>query len=228
MSLIRADLHNHTHYSPDSILSPEHLLRRARKRKLDAVAVTDHNTIRGGLAARELAERECPEVRIIVGEEVRTRDGEILGLFLTEEVPRGLSAAETVDRIKAQGGLAGAPHPYDSFRSGLDERVMRELAPQLDFIEGLNARMILAMHNDRACGFAAKHGLPLSAASDAHSPREIGRAYVEMPDFETPQQFLDSLRAGRLRGRLSSPFIHMMSRYATIRTKLGWRPANSE
>jgi hypothetical protein len=224
MSLIHADLHNHTYFSPDSILSPEHLLRRARSRKLSVVAVTDHNTIRGGLATQELAARSYPDVRIIVGEEVRTRDGEVLGLFLSEEVPRGLSAAETVDRIKSQGGLAGAPHPYDSFRSGLDERVMHELAPRLDFVEGLNARMIFAMHNQRGREFAASHSLPLSAASDAHSPREIGRAYVEMPDFETPAQFLEALSDGKLVGHLSSPFIHWISRYATIRTKLGWRP----
>jgi predicted metal-dependent phosphoesterase TrpH len=171
-----------------------------------------------------MAARSYPDVRIIVGEEVRTRDGEVLGLFLLEEVPRGLSAADTVDRIKAQGGLAGTPHPYDTFRSGLDEELMHELASRLDFIEGLNARMIFAMHNQRAQEFATKHSLPVSAASDAHSPREIGRAYVEMPDFETPAQFLDSLRDGKLVGRLSSPFIHWISRYAAIRRKLGWRP----
>jgi predicted metal-dependent phosphoesterase TrpH len=224
MSPLHADLHNHTYYSPDSILSPDHLLRRARQRKLSVVAVTDHNTIRGGLATRDLAARNYPDIRIIVGEEVRTREGEVLGLFLSEDVPRGLSAAETIDRIHAQGGLAGAPHPYDTFRSGLNETVLHELAPQLDFIEGLNSRMIFAVHNEKARQFAPGRGLPLSAASDAHSPREIGRAYVTMPDFETPAQFLESLHAGKLKGRLSSPFIHMVSRYATIRTRLGWRP----
>lgn len=220
---IRADLHNHTHHSPDSILSPEYLLRRARERSIDVIAVTDHNTVRGGLVVQELAAREYPDVRVIVGEEVRTRDGEVLGLFLTEEVPRDLSASETVERIKAQGGLAGAPHPYDSFRSGLDGR-MEQIASRLDFVEGLNARMIFRRHNMEARKFARAHGLPLSAASDAHSPREIGRAYVRMPDFSTPSEFLESLRAGKLVGRLSSPFIHWISRYATLRTKTGWRP----
>ena len=222
-ALIRADLHNHTHFSPDSILSPEYLLRRARERSIDVIAVTDHNTVRGGLVVHELAAREYPEIRVVVGEEVRTREGEMLGLFLTEDVPRDLSAAETVERIKAQGGLAGAPHPFDSFRSGLAGR-MEEVADQLDFVEGLNARMIFRRHNTEARKFARAHSLPLSAASDAHSPREIVRAYVRMPDFSTPAEFLESLRAGKLVGRLSSPFIHWISRYATIRTKTGWRP----
>jgi predicted metal-dependent phosphoesterase TrpH len=199
------------------------LLRRARERSIDVIAVTDHNAVSGGLVVQELAARAYPDVRVIVGEEVRTRDGEVLGLFLTEGVPRDLSAGDTIARIKAQGGLAGAPHPFDSFRSGLDGR-MKGVAGELDFVEGLNARMIFRKHNTEARKFARDHGLPLSAASDAHSPREIGQAYVRMPDFSTPVEFLESLRAGRLVGRLSSPFIHWISRYATLRTRMGWRP----
>ncbi len=222
--LVRADLHNHSYYSPDSVASPEQLLRRAKARRIDVLAVTDHDTTRGGLVAQELAAKSFPEVRVIVGEEVRTRDGEILGLFLGEEVPRGLSAEETIARIKAQGAIAGAPHPYDMFRSGLKPDVLEHIAPELDFIEGLNARMVLASHNERARKFAEAHNLPASAASDAHSPQEVGRAYVEMHDFGTPSEFVESLREGRLRGRLSSPLIHLWSRYAKLRRLLGWRP----
>ncbi|MCH8200322.1 MAG: PHP domain-containing protein [Chloroflexi bacterium] len=222
--LIRADLHNHSYYSPDSIASPEELLRRAKARRIDVLAVTDHDTTRGGRAAQELAAKRFPEVRVIVGEEVRTRDGEILGLFLSEEVPPGLSAEETLARIKAQGGVAGAPHPYDTFRSGLEPDVLERIAPDLDFIEGLNARMVFSSANDRAVEFAKAHGIPTSAASDAHSPREVGRAYAEIPDFATAAEFVESLRQGRLGGRLSSPLIHLMSRYAKMRRLLGWRP----
>ncbi|HEY5639989.1 MAG TPA: CehA/McbA family metallohydrolase [Dehalococcoidia bacterium] len=222
--LIRADLHNHSYYSPDSIASPEELLRRATARRIDVLAVTDHDTTRGGLAAQGLAAKNFPGLRVIVGEEVRTRDGEILGLFLSEDVPRGLSAEETIARIKAQGGVAGAPHPYDMFRSGLKPDVLERIATDLDFIEGLNARMVFSSHNDRAREFAESHGLPMSAASDAHSRREVGRAYVEMPDFRTPAEFVESLRKGRLRGRLSSPLIHLWSRYAKMRRLMGWRP----
>lgn len=224
MALICADLHNHTFYSPDSILSPRTMLERALKRKIDVIAVTDHNTTRGGEACRELAAREFPDVQVIVGEEVKTEDGEVLGLFLTEEIPRGLSAIETADRIHAQGGLAGAPHPFDHLRTSLQESGLVALSERLDFMEGLNARIVRPVHNDNACGYAARHGIALSAASDAHSPREVGRCYVEMPDFTTPAEFLESLRQGTLRGKLSSPAIHLISRFATIRGKLGWKP----
>ena len=181
--LIRADLHNHTYYSTDSILSPKDMLARARARGLNVIAVTDHNTTRGGCATRDLAAELGTEVRVIVGEEVRTRDGEVLGLFLSEDIPRGLSAAATVDRIKTQGGIAGAPHPFDPFRSGLDAVVLESLAGRLDFIEGLNGRVVNAAHNEKAIEFAREHNLPLSAASDAHSAGEVGRVHVEMPDF---------------------------------------------
>jgi predicted metal-dependent phosphoesterase TrpH len=224
MSRIRADLHNHTHYSPDSILSPEHLLRRASERGIGVIAVTDHDTVRGGLVVRDLAAKTRPEIRIIVGEEVRTRDGEVLGLFLEDDIQHGLSAEETIRRIKDAGGLAGAPHPFDSFRSGLDER-MERVADSLDFVEGLNARIYLRRHNTRARKFAREHGLPISAASDAHSPREVGRAYVTMDDFTTPAEFLQALKPGKPGGRVSSPLIHLVSRYAKLRSGLGWEPA---
>ena len=221
---IRADLHNHTHYSPDSILSPADLLRRARERGIDVIAVTDHNTVRGGLVCAELAAKEYPEVRVIVGEEVKTRDGEVLGLFLTEDIPRDLTAGETIQRIHEQGGVAGAPHPFDPYRSGLKEDGMAAVLDLVDFIEGLNARMISEAHNEQARRYAAENDLPMTAASDAHSSREVGRAYAIMPRFETPEQFLSAVWQSKLEGRLSSPFIHLISRYATIRRKLGWRP----
>jgi predicted metal-dependent phosphoesterase TrpH len=222
--LIRVDCHNHTYYSPDSILSPGTMLRRAKARGLNVIAVTDHNTVRGGLVAQELAAKRFPELRVIAGEEVRTADGEVLGLFLSQDIPRDLSAIETIECIHAQGGVAGAPHPFDPLRSGLRAEGLALIEGQLEFIEGLNARMVNAAHNEQAQKYAKAHGLPLSAASDAHSPREIARCYVEMPDFETPAQFLESLRAGKLRGRLSSPLIHLISRYAMLRRALGWRP----
>lgn len=217
--LIRVDLHNHTYYSPDSILSPRRFVREASRRRLDVVAITDHNTIRGGLAARELSERP-----VIIGEEVKSADGEILGLFLSEQVPKGLSASETITRIKAQGGLVGVPHPFDSLRSALNEEVMLALIDKIDFIEALNARMVFSAHNDKARDFATAHGLPTTAGSDAHSPWEVGRCYVEMPPFEGPGDFIAALRQGRLAGRLSTPFVHLISRYAYLRRALGWKP----
>lgn len=218
--VVRVDLHNHSHYSPDSILTPKQFVREARRRKVDVVAVTDHNTVRGALAVRELA-----DFPVIIGEEIRSEDGEILGLFLTDEVPKGLSGAETIARVKDQGGLVGIPHPFDSLRSALREEVMLSLFDQIDFIEGLNARMVFSAHNDRARELAAERGLPMSAGSDAHSSWEVGRAWVEMPLFEGPRDFLVALRQGTLAGKLSTPLVHLISRYAYLRRALGWRPA---
>src|SRR5690242_17273178 len=136
-NLIRADFHNHTHYSPDSILSPRAFVRDARSRGLTTAAITAHNTIRGALVVRDLA-----DFPLLLGEEVRSADGEVLGLFLSEDVPRDLPASETIARIKHQGGIVGVPHPFDSLRSALREDVMLALIDQIDFIEALNARMV--------------------------------------------------------------------------------------
>jgi predicted metal-dependent phosphoesterase TrpH len=218
-NFIRADFHNHTHYSPDSILSPRAFVREARRRGLTTAAITDHNTIRGALVARELA-----DFPVIIGEEVKTTDGEILGLFLSEDVPRDLPASETIARIKHQGGIVGVPHPFDSLRSALLEDVMLGLIDQIDFIEALNARMVFSAHNDKARTFARERGLPVSAGSDAHSAWEVARVSVRMPPFEGPRDFIAALRQGSLTGRLSTPFVHLISRYAYLRRALGWKP----
>ncbi len=216
---LRADLHTHTHFSRDSVASPRALVDACRRKGIDCLAVTDHNTIRGGLEARELA-----DFTVIVGEEVRTADGEVIGLFLTEEIPGGLPAEETVGRILAQGGVAGVPHPYDRLRLGLRHDEMVRLLPRLSFVEALNARIVFPADNGRARRFAEGNGLAMSAATDAHHPLEIGRCYVEMRPFEGPQDFVAALREGRIVGGLSSPLVHLFSRYAVLRRRLGWRP----
>jgi predicted metal-dependent phosphoesterase TrpH len=217
---VRADLHNHSHFSPDSILSPRDIVRRARSVGLTHIAVTDHNTVRGGLEARELADG----VEVIIGEEVRSSEGEILGLFIEKDIPRGLSGAETIARIKEQGGIVGIPHPFDHLRLALREDAILANIQEIDFLEVLNSRIVFPSHNKRAEEFARRHGLPPSAASDAHSPREVGRSYVDMPAFNGPENFLESLRSGVVRGRLSSPLIHLVSRYARICHRLGLLP----
>lgn len=217
--VIRADLHTHTFYSPDSITSPERLVGECRRRGIDCLAVTEHNTIKGALAVREIA-----SFQVIVGEEVRSAQGEILGLFLTEEVPPGLSPEETVQRIIEQGGLVGIPHPFDRFRGALEYEAMRQLAAHIHFIEAFNARTTFPGDNGRALRYAQGNGLPVTAGSDAHSPWEVGRAYVEMSPFDGPQSFLAALRTGRIVGQLSNPLVHLASRWAWLRRQLGWRP----
>jgi len=217
--LIRADLHNHTFYSPDGITSPQRFVKECQRRGIDCAAVTEHNTIRGGLAVQEIA-----PFMVIVGEEVRSSRGEILGLFLTREVPPGLSPEETMERIVEQGGLVGIPHPFDRFRGALEYESMRRLTPRINFIEAFNARTTFPGDNGRALRYAQDNDLPISAASDAHSPWEMGHAYVEMPAFEGPQSFLAALREGQIVGRLSNPLVHLASRWAWLRHRWGWRP----
>jgi hypothetical protein len=217
--LLRIDLHTHTHYSPDSITSPRRFVEACQRKGITCVAVTDHDTMRGALAVEEIA-----PFRVIVGEEICTREGEIIGLFLSEEIPPGLSALETVERIRAQSGLVSVPHPLDRFRGGIGAEGLAELAPLVDIVEVMNARTTVAQDNDKASRVAEEHGLVGVAVTDAHSPWEMGRAYVEAPAFEEPAELLEALRWGTLAGRPSSPLVHLISRYATLRRKLGWKP----
>lgn len=177
----KADTHTHTKYSglskvlflslPDSVSEPDEVIRAAEARGLDVVCVTDHNTIRGGLEARKVAAK----VEVVVGEEVGTADGEVLGLFLTEDVPRGLSAAETIDRIHAQGGVAIAPHPFSAHCSALGKKVF-EL--DLDGIEAFNSIHRDRYSNEIAQRLCASAGKALTGGSDAHGPSMVGNAYT--------------------------------------------------
>jgi predicted metal-dependent phosphoesterase TrpH len=181
------------------------------------VAVTDHNTLEG---ARVFC-REAPD-RFLMGEEIRTTEGEVLALFIEEHVPPNLSLQETVDRIHAQGGLVGASHPLDRYRDeAMGRQVLEIVRGQLDFVEVLNARMIDHDDNRLARDLAVRWGLAASAGSDAHAAFEVGRAYVEMPRFEGRHDFVDCLAQAQIGGRLSSPLVHLISTYAKWRKRLG-------
>lgn len=210
-TLIKADLHSHTRLSPDSIVGPEEFVRRYAAKDFGCVAVTDHNTLEGALAVRPLA-----PFTVIVGEEIRSADGEILGFFLQEAVPRGLSAVETVRAIKAQGGLVALPHPFDRFRQPVREEVLPEILPHVDIVEVFNARTTLQRDNQRARALAQGHGLAMSAASDAHTPWEIGTVWVEMPEFDGPHSFLAALRQATIHGRRSAKLVHLFSTVAKL------------
>jgi predicted metal-dependent phosphoesterase TrpH len=214
---MRIDLHCHTRYSPDSLTTFKALLRWMDRRGLDVVVITDHNTVAGALDFHARA----PD-RFLVGEEIKTVDGELLALFLKEEVPSGLSLQESMALVRAQGGLLGVSHPLDRVRGeGVGREILEEIHEALDFVEVFNARMTFPADNDRAQELAARWGLPGSAGSDAHAPFEVGRAYVELAPFNGPPSFLESLARGQICGRLSSPLVHLVSRYAKARRRLG-------
>ncbi|WP_345463691.1 PHP domain-containing protein [Actinoallomurus oryzae] len=195
---VRVDCHLHTVHSGDAVTTVERLAERVRAERLDVVCVTDHHTLRG---AHEAIERDVG-ARIVVGEEIRTGAGEVIGLFLTGRIPYVLPLADAVRRVREQGGLVYAPHPYDPARAGLgaDGLAALHAAGALDAVEVFNAKIADQELNRRAARFAEAYGLPGGAGSDAHDPEGVGAAYVEMPDFDGPQDFLAALRAGRIVG----------------------------
>lgn len=216
---MRIDLHCHTCFSRDSLTSFDALLRSMDRQGLDMVAITDHNTVAGAL---DFCTR-APD-RFLVGEEIKTTHGELIALFLEEEIPPGLSLEETISRVHVQGGLVGAPHPLDRVRGeAVGGETLEKIHAQLDFLEAFNARVTYASDNDLARDLAGRWGLPATAGSDAHAPSEVGRAYVEMTPFEDPDAFLGSLGKGQIRGRLSSPLVHFYSTYAKWRKRAGAR-----
>lgn len=213
---LRADLHCHTVYSKDSLTPLEAVIRACRRKGLQRIAITGHNTIEGALRLRDLA----PEL-VIVGEEIKTTHGEIQAFFIEQRIPPGLSPEETVARVREQGGVVGVSHPLDPTRGeALGEQNLRRIVHLLDCIEVFNARTTFALHNRRAAEFARAHGLPGTAGSDAHTAFEIGRAHVEMPAFDGPASFLEALAKGRVVGRESLPLVHLFSRWATFRKRL--------
>lgn len=211
----RVDLHLHTHYSRDCAVSPRRLVEVARERGLSRIAVTDHNRIAGALEAHALA----PDF-VIVGEEIKTDSGELLAYFIREEIPAGLSPEETIRRIREQGGIVGVSHPLDQLRrEAMGRDVLLRILPHVDCLEVFNARVVWPSDNARALAFAGEHGLPGAAGSDAHSVYEVGRAYVEVPPFGGPQEFLEALKQGRAVGRLSTPLVHLISTVNKLRRR---------
>jgi hypothetical protein len=179
------DLHCHTRASFDSLSSPSAVVRAAIARGLTHLAITDHERIDGAFEAQELASRlvagGSDPLTVIVGEEVRTADGDLIALFLERPVPPGMSATDTVAAIREQGGLVGIPHPFDRFRGTLARGGgMRDVLPLVDWIEAHNARLV-GRGNDRAAEFAAEQGLPGVGVSDAHTVLEVGIAYTILP-----------------------------------------------
>ena len=213
-NLLKADLHVHTRYSEDAISPPKLIVQHCLKVGINCLAVTDHNEISGAFEVKRLA-----PFKVIVGEEVLTNQGEIIGYFLKEKIPDRLSPEETVARIKAQGGLVCVPHPYDLLRSGtrIHPQALEEILPDADLIEVFNSKSMLLRDSTRALKLAQKHGLPGTAGSDAHIIREIGSTYMEIPEFSDAEQFLQSVRRGKVFGHRTSLWMHF---YIGIRNRL--------
>jgi hypothetical protein len=189
--LIDVDLHMHTDHSPDCATPVEVLLSTAEERGLGAIAVTDHNEISGALEAREKADG----VKVIVAEEVKTaHQGEVIGLFIEEKIPRGMSLVETIAEIKRQGGLVYVPHPFDRLHSVPDYEHLLTVLDDVDAIEVFNPRVAFKPFNEEAARFAAKYRIVAGAGSDSHVAAGLGSVRIRMRDFDGPEEFLESLR----------------------------------
>ena len=211
-------MHTHCEASPDSRTPIAEQARGVRAARIDVICATDHNTIDGALRLRELADG----FRVVVGEEISSRDGEIIGLFLERAVPRDLSGEETIARIHDQGGLVVVPHPFSlNRRYHMRRASLDRLHPQIDALEIFNAREAIFLNNRSAAAYAKAHDIVGTAGSDAHRASEIGRAFVEMPDFAGRGDFLTSLKQGVAQGRLSGGRVHVYTRYDRFRKWLG-------
>jgi len=201
--LIEVDLHMHTDHSHDCATPVEVLLATAREQGLGAIAVTDHNEVSGALEAR--AQAAEAGVKVIVGEEVKTAgQGEVIGLFIEQKIPRGLSLRETVADIKRQGGLVYVPHPFDRMHSVPDYEHLLTIIDDVDAIEVFNPRVAISAFNDEAVRFAAKYRIPAGAGSDSHVAQGLGSVRIRMRDFDGPAEFMQSLREADILTRPSS------------------------
>jgi len=211
--MVKADLHIHTEYSMDCNTPLSQIIERCLETGINCIAIADHGTIEGALEMQKIA-----PFTVIVAEEIRTPYGEVMGMFLKEGIPNGTPLEETITRIKAQGGLVAIPHPFDTFRGmGVGNEILEELVEQIDIIEVFNARSPFLRYSTRAQIFAQKYAIPGIAGSDAHTPNEIGNAYIEMPEFNDKDEFLHALTKGKIFGRRSSLLVHFNSTWTRLK-----------
>jgi predicted metal-dependent phosphoesterase TrpH len=219
MQNITVELHSHTCYSKDSLILPEQLLKVCEQRGIDRIAITDHNSTEGAVQAAALD----PE-SVIIGEEIMTTRGELLAYFVEEWVPPDLTPMETIHILRDQGAFISVSHPYDAIRSGSwREADLLEILPWVDAIEVYNARTLTDRPNRKAQRAASEANLLQTAGSDAHAYSEVGTTVMRLSPFKDPESMRHALRGAEIIARRSSPFVHLFSRYASLRKTLGWR-----
>jgi predicted metal-dependent phosphoesterase TrpH len=213
---LKVEFHCHTHASNDSLTPPEELIAAARRKGIDRLVVTDHNTLAGAQAARELD----PEL-VIVGEEIMTTHGEILAAFVLEEIPAGLEPQETIRRLRDQNAFISVSHPFDAWRSGgWEEADLLEILPRVDAIEVYNSRCMLPRFNREARRFAERHNIPGTVGSDAHAAFEVGRSVLQLEPFDGSDGLRSIIRTGVPQLKWSPPWYRLVSRYAAAYQKV--------
>lgn len=213
--MIKLEFHCHTHASKDSLTRPADLIKSARRKGLDRLVITDHNSIAGALEAQVID----PEL-VIVGEEIMTTKGEILAAYVTEEIPPFLSPQETIGRLKEQGAFISVSHPFDEMRAGgWKETDLLEIIPFVDAIEIYNSRCMLPKFNRRAREFVERHNLAGTVGSDAHAAFEVGRSVLLLDQFTGPNEMREVIRGAKFRVKWSPWWFHLVSRYASMKKK---------
>jgi predicted metal-dependent phosphoesterase TrpH len=217
--LLKADLHIHTKYSLDCQTPLEKIVERCQELGINCIAIADHGTAEGALEMQKLAP---PSLKVIVAEEILTTEGEIMGMFLKEtiksESDARITPQEAVRLIRAQGGLVNIPHPFETFRgSALKAKVLDEIVKDIDLVEVLNSRSLFPKNSNKAKDFAIKHGLPGSAGSDAHHPRQIGKAYIEIENFGSKEEFIRAVARGTIRGERSGLYVLFFSAWLRLK-----------
>jgi predicted metal-dependent phosphoesterase TrpH len=216
----KVEFHCHTIHSKDCLVSLEDLHASAIKKGLDRVVVTDHNSIEGALKAVELDPQ-----RFIAGEEIMTRQGELLGMFMSELIPPGMPAMKTIELLRAQGAFISVSHPFDTFREGGWELSdLAEITPYIDAIEVFNSRCMWPRFNTHAADYAMQHNLLSTVGSDSHSTSELGTATLILPEFNDTASLKVALRTAQFSTHYSGPWVHFYSRYAAWRKRAAYRP----
>jgi hypothetical protein len=217
MTLLRVDFHAHTFASKDSLTTTEIFLNSLRRKNLDRVVITDHNTIDGATRIQK-----HDPVHIIIGEEIMTSRGEILAAYVKECVPAGLSPVQTIEILRDQGAFISISHPFDAWRNGgWDIGDLEKIVSMVDAIEVFNARCIRKKFNQQAAEYAERNNVAGTAGSDAHTAMELGACTVLLPEFGTAEELRNVISAGTIHGKPSPFWVHFGSRYARTRKKVG-------
>jgi hypothetical protein len=214
--MLNVEFHCHTIYSKDALMTPGRLVTACCEKGIDRVVVTDHNTLAGAHAAQAI-----DDSLVIVGEEIMTTQGELLAVFVEEEIPAGLPPEEAIRRLREQGAFISVSHPFDRFRAGSWTRLdLERIRPLVDAIEIYNSRCWLPHFNTQARDFAAVHHLAGTVGSDAHAAFELGRSLLQLHEFADGAGLQRVIRRAVSRVRWSPPWFHLVSRYASATKRL--------
>jgi hypothetical protein len=211
--MFKVEFHCHTIFSKDSLTQPAELITVARRKGLDRVIITDHNSIQGAVLAHELA----PEL-VIVGEEIMTNDGELLAAYVQNEIPAGMPALEVIAQLRQQGAFISVSHPFDRMRKGhWGQENLEMIAPLVDAIEVFNARSMAPHANQLSQEFARQHQLAGTVGSDAHAAFEIGTAINLLDPFQDAAGLKVAVKTANFEMKMSPFWVHLYSRYAVWR-----------